>query len=320
MATLLTRYLLLTTAVVVLNFVLPRALPGDPLSGSAAGGLGGAAAPLSSQQRAQLRAQYHLDQPWPAQFAAYLSALARGDLGWSISRSAPVADLIGERLPWTLALVMSSLLVAAVGGGALGLMLAWRGGGRIDRLLVSVCAGLGAVPEFLVAMVLLLVFALGLGWFPLQGGQSAFAPVESWFDRAWHLTLPAFTLVLVQTSAFVLLARAAVRGVRADPYLAVARARGLSEWQVALRHAAPNALLPVLTLFGLRLGAVLGGAVVVERVFGIPGLGQFAFEAVQSRDYPVLQAIFLLASLGMVLANFGVELAYRRWEPRGALG
>jgi peptide/nickel transport system permease protein len=133
-----------------------------------------------------------------------------------------------------------------------------------------------------------------------------------------HLALPAATLVIANLAAFVLLSRGAVRGVLGEPYLATARAKGLGEWRVALRHAAPNALLPVLTLFGLRLGQVLGGALVVERVFGIPGLGLFAFQAIQTRDYPVLQAVFLLSSLGVLLANFGLELCYRRWEAQRA--
>ena len=122
--------------------------------------------------------------------------------------------------------------------------------------------------------------------------------------------------MLANLAAFVLLSRGAVRGVLGEPYLATARAKGVVEWRVAVQHATPNALLPVLTLFGMRLGQVLGGAIVVERVFGVPGLGLFAFQAIQARDYPVLQAVFLLASLGILLANFLVELTYRQLEPR----
>jgi peptide/nickel transport system permease protein len=320
LAALVGRYLLLAAAVLVLNFALPRLLPGDPLAATAPFGVGGALPALTAQQEAQLRATYHLDEPLPRQFAAYLADLRHADLGWSISRAAPVSQLIGERLPWTLALVVTAVVIAAAGGGTLGLIAAWRGG-RWDSLLVGVCSAIAALPEFLVAMVLMLSLAVGLHWLPMQGGETPFAPVgQVWpaavADRVLHLVLPAATLVVANLAAFVLLSRGAVRGVLAEPYLATARAKGLAEWRVALRHATPNALLPVLTLFGMRLGQVLGGAIVVERVFAIPGLGLFAFQAIQTRDYPVLQAIFLLASLAVLLANCLIELSYRRLEPR----
>jgi peptide/nickel transport system permease protein len=157
--------------------------------------------------------------------------------------------------------------------------------------------------------------AVGLGWFPLQGGQSPFADATP-LDVVWHLTLPALTLVLATSGAFVLLAGGSILRVKDEPYLTAARARGLGEVQVALHHALPNALLPVLTLFGVRLGQVLGGAVVVERVFSVPGLGLLSLEAIRARDYPVLQAVFLMASLAVLLANFLLELAYGRLEPR----
>lgn len=323
MSALLIRYLCLAVAVVAINFALPRALPGDPLEAVSADGLGSAAPPLTPRQAHELRAAYRLDQPLAAQFAAYVGDLAHGNLGWSISRSAPVSQLIGERLPWTIALVVTAVVLSAVGGVAVGTLAAWRGG-RWDQALVGVCATVAALPEFLVAMLLLLTLALGLGWFPLQGAETPFAPAgQTWLavlvDRVDHLALPALTLVAANTAGFVLLSRGAVRGVLTEPYLATARAKGLAEWRVAVCHAAPNALLPVLTLFGVRLGGVLGGALVVERVFGLPGLGLFAFQAIQTRDYPVLQAVFLLASLGILLANLLVELTYRRMEPRGAI-
>ncbi len=322
MSALLLRYVLLGVAVVVLNFALPRLLPGDPLDSAGADGLDGSSAALSAQQRVALRALYRLDQPLQAQFVAYLGDLAHGNLGWSISRAAPVAELVGERLPWTLGLVLTSVLIAALGGATVGLLAAWRGG-RCDHVLIAVCSGVAALPEFLVGMLLLLTLSVGLGWFPLQGGQTPFGSTgQTWSaaiaDKLIHLALPAATLIAANLAAFALLSRGAVRGVLAEPYLATARAKGLVEWRVALQHAAPNALLPLLTLFGTRLGQVLGGSIVVERVFGVPGLGLFAFQAIQSRDYAVLQAVFLLASLGVLLANFVVELTYRRLGPRRA--
>lgn len=321
MTLLVLRYVLLAAGVVVINFALPRVLPGDPVDDAAGNGMGGSVV-LTAQQRSHLRALYRLDQPLSTQFAAYVGDLAHGDFGWSISRGAPVAQLVGERMPWTLGLVLTSVLVAALGGAALGLVAAWRGG-RWDQALVGLCSSVAALPEFLVAMLLLLLLSVGVSWFPLQGGQSAFAPAaqtwsETLADKLRHLALPAATLVVANLAAFVLLTRGALRGVLTEPYLATARAKGVAEWRVALQHAAPNALLPVLALFGTRLGQVLGGAIVVERVFGVPGLGLFAFQAVQARDYPVLQAVFLIGSLGVLLANLLVELSYTRLEPRRA--
>lgn len=321
MARLLARYALLAAAVVALNFLLPRLLPGDPLDLDAGDGLNPATTTLTIEARARLRATYHLDQPPPAQFASYLRDLARGDLGWSISRAAPVAQLVEERIPWTLGLVLTSVLLAGCGGSLLGLWAAWRGG-RTEHALVGAATALGALPEFLVAMLLLVVLGVGLGIFPLQGGRSVFVPASNALaelaDIVWHLALPGLTLVVATSTGFVLLANGAARAVLEEPYLMTARAKGASEARVALRHAAPNAVLPVLTLLGLRVGHVLGGAIVVERVFAVPGLGLLAFEAVGARDYPVLQAVFLLGSLSVLLANLAVEIAYRRLEPRHA--
>lgn len=321
MPRLLARYALLAAAVVVLNFLLPRLLPGDPLDLDTSDGLNPATATLTDEARERLRATYHLDQPPLTQFARYLGDLVRGDLGWSISRAAPVARLVSERVPWTLALVLTSVLLAGCGGAVLGLWIAWRGG-RMERMVLGAAAALGALPEFLVAMLLLVVMGVGLGVFPLQGGRSVFVPASNVLaelaDIIWHLALPGLTLVVATSAGFVLLANGAARAVLEEPYLVTARAKGASEARVALRHAAPNAILPVLTLLGVRVGHVLGGAIVVERVFAVPGLGLLAFEAVRARDYPVLQAVFLLGSLSVLSANLLVEIAYRRLEPRHA--
>lgn len=325
MTALVARYTMLALAVLLLNFLLPRLLPGDPLDFDSAEGMNAAVAVLPAQARAELRAQYHLDDPLPAQLRAYIADLARGDLGWSISRSAPVAALIAERLPWTLALVLTATLVASALGVGLGLLTAWRGGWT-SRLILGTATALAALPEFLVAMLLLLLFAIGLEWFPLTGGQVTFAPpaddLTGWLvvlgNRLRRLMLPGVTLALAATAGFVLLTRGAVASVLGAPFLTTARAKGVREMRVALRHALPNALLPILTLFGIRLGHVLGGAIVVERVFGIPGVGFLAFEAVRARDYPVIQAVFLLSSMAVLVANLATELLYRWIDPRQA--
>lgn len=320
---LLIRYALLAVGVVLLNFFICRLLPGDPLSFSAGEGTD-AAVPLSAAARDQLRSYYRLDQPLRRQLVSYLGDLGRGDLGWSIARPAPVRDLILARLPWTLGLLLVSLLLSALVGGAVGLAAGWSPGSARDRLLVSAAAALAATPEFMVAIGLLLVFAVGLGWFPLFGGQTLFSggdgdpagPLRRALDVAAHLVLPAATLVVGGASAFALLVRGATADLRHEPWLVVARAKGLSERHLARRHALPSVAFPLLAFFGLRLGSVLGGALVVERVFGVPGLGLLGYQAIRARDYPLLQGLFLLSSLGVLAANLLVDLVTARLEAR----
>lgn len=311
------RYLVLALCVVLINFFLPRLLPGDPLSFSAEEGLD-AAVPLTAEARASLEAYYHLDEPLLSQLAMYLKELMTGDLGMSIARSMPVTSLILDRLPWTLTLLLVSLVISAGLGTMAGILAGWIPGERRDRWLVTTSGLLAAIPEFLIAIGLLLLFAVGLGWFPLFGGETAFSSygggVSGFADRlidiAWHLTLPAATLVLAGTSAFALVTRDTTAGLQHEQWLTAARAKGLSERHIAVRHALPNIAPPLLTYFGLRLGGVLGGALVVERVFNVPGLGLLGFEAIGARDYPILQALFLLSGLCVLLATLTVEVCY----------
>jgi len=325
------RYLLLAAAVVLLNFLLPRLLPGDPLAAGSDETGDAAHLVLPADARARLVATYRLDQPLFGQFVGYLGDLGRFDFGRSITRGASVADLIAARLPWTVGLMSVTALLSAGLGTFLGVLAGWRGG-RADAVIVAASTVLAALPELLIALGLLVVFAVGTGWFPLHGAQTPFgdpfgstaAPfsvvvlLRHAADIVWHLTLPALALVLSTTAAFVLVARGAVRAERGRPYLTVARSKGLSEGRLLRAHLLPNAALPLATLFGLRLGQLLGGAVVVERVFALPGLGLFAYEAIRARDYPVLQAVFLLGSLFVLLTQFGLEVVYRAWVPRHA--
>lgn len=324
---LLIRYLLLAAGVVLLNFLIPRLLPGDPLGFMAGEGTDGAV-PLSTAARDQLRSYYHLDQPPGRQLASYLSGLPHGDFGQSIARSTPVRDLIVDRLPWTLGLLLGSLLLSLVAGTTAGVAAGWCAGQGRDRLLVSVASVLVALPEILLAIGLALIFAVGLGWVPLFGGETLFASYgegvgaipRRGLDIAWHLALPAATLVLAGGAAFLLLARDVTAGLRHEPWLTVARAKGLREHQVARSHLLPNIALPLLAFAGPRLGGVLGGALVVERVFGLPGVGSLGYEAIRARDYPLLQALFLLSSLGVLVANLVVDLASLSIESRRGSG
>lgn len=316
------RYLLLALGVVLINFFLPRMLPGDPLDFSSGEGLD-AAMPLTASARAELAAYYHLDDPTLSQLRSYLDDLLSGEFGLSISRSAPVRDLILDRLPWTLSLVLIALLLSAGIGTIVGMVAGWVPGRHRDRLLTSASGMLAAIPEFLIAIGLLLVGAVGLEWFPLFGGETVFTESHGGvtglarhvLDIVWHLTLPAATLALAGVSSFVLVTRDVTAGLHNEPWLVAARAKGLSEHRIAVHHALPNIMPPLLTFLGLRLGGVLSGALVVERVFSVPGLGLLGFQAIAARDYPVLQALFLLSSLGVLFAAFLVELSYLRSDP-----
>jgi len=316
---LVARYSLLAIAVVLLNFLLPRLLPGDPLDFSAEGEKQ-AGVPLTGAAKEQLRGYYHLDEPLVSQLRAYLGDLAHGDLGWSIASPASVRTLITSRLPWTLGLVLTAIGISAMVGTALGMMAGWFPARMRDGILLGTTVALAAIPEFLIAIGLLLLFAIKLRWFPLLGGRTPFAEYgggaaglgRQTLDIARHLTLPAIALVIANGAGFFLIARDATVTVHREAWLTLARAKGLREWQVALRHALPNIAPPLATFFALRLGGILGGALVVERVFGVPGLGSLAYQSIAARDYPVLQALFLLASLAVLAANFAVELLYAR--------
>lgn len=319
----LARLVVLLALLVVVNFLLPRALPGDPLAVLARGGGDDVPIALTPEARAQLAAYYDLDLPLSQQFLRYLEGLARGDLGFSIQLQQPVGDLVARRLPWSALLGLTALALAAFAGALLGVRAAWWHGRRQERALTGALVFLGALPEFVVGLLLVVLLAVWWPLLPARGALSPFASCEGIAgavrcaaDAATHLVLPLATLGLAHLPGFYLVMRAATLAEFAQGYVVTARAKGLRERHVALRHAARNALLPFVALFGARLGFVIGGVVVVESVFGYPGVGQLAFEAVLARDYPVLQAVFLLAGAAVLVANAVADAALPRLDPR----
>ncbi len=318
----LARFVVLTALLLVVNFLLPRALPGDPLAALARGGGEDVPIALTPEARAQLAAYYGLDLPLSQQFLRYVEGLARGDLGFSIHLQQPVGDLIARRLPWSALLGLTALALAAFAGALLGVRAAWWHGRREERALTGALVFLGALPEFVVGLVLLVLLAVWWPVLPARGALSPFAScdglpgaVRCAVDAATHLMLPLATLGLAHLPGFYLVMRAATLAELAQAYVVTARAKGLRERHVAL-HAARNALLPFVALFGARLGFVIGGVVVVETVFAYPGVGQLAFEAVLARDYPVLQAVFLLSGAAVLVANAVADAALARLDPR----
>ena len=291
--------LVVVLGVATLVFLLLHLAPGDPVEAM----LGETA---SGADRAALRAELGLDAPLPVQYARYLSGLVTLDLGNSLYTRAPVAASIGERLPSTALLAGAALVLALLLALPLGLYSALRAGSRVETL-TSVAAVLGmSVPSFVLGPLLMMVFALWLGWLPVAAGAPA------------GLVLPACTLGLALAALLARMVRAAVREVLAEEYIRSARARGLSERRVLWGHALPNAALPVLTVIGMQLGALLGGAVITEIVFGWPGLGQLTIEAIQRRDYPLVQGCVLVVATGYVAVNRLTDLLYAVCDPRTA--
>ena len=308
--------LALVVAVVVLNFVLVHAAPGDPVE-TIAGASGG----MSEELKAELRTQYGLDKPLITQLGVYLGKIAQGDLGYSYFFNVPVSDLIIERLPATLMLVLASVIMAFLIGTTLGVLSARKPNGLLSQL-VNVVSLIGfAAPVFWTGMLLVILFASVLPWFPISGMRSVELATNAsgWasiIDVLHHLVLPTATLALVYVAQYSRLARASMLDVLGSDFIRTARAKGLSEGIVLYKHALRNAVLPVITILGLQFGNVLAGAILVETVFYWPGLGRLAFESVLRRDYPTILGVLLFSSIVVVVMNQVTDLAYRVIDPR----
>ncbi|MDR7418631.1 MAG: ABC transporter permease [Armatimonadota bacterium] len=309
------RFLGLAAVVAVLNFLAPRVLPGSPVFG----GAGADAAMLPVQAREALLATYFAEAPLHVQFGRYLIGVLRGDLGWSLTSHRPVTRILFERLPWTVFLVGGAVVASAGLGAWLGWLSASSPGRRRVRLLSAAAVGAGALPEFLLAMIAIVFLAARWRLFPSSGGITPFVAhaglMAALLDLAWHAALPGLVLVIGLVPAFTLLVRNALLPVLGERYMLTAQAKGLAPRRVAW-HALRSALPPVATLFGLRFGAALAGAAVVERVFAYPGIGWLLYEAVATRDYPVLQGVVFVSSLGLLAVIFALDLIAGWLDPR----
>lgn len=303
------QYLLVLAVALVLNFALPRFMPGGPLAL-----LGGEdVARLGVEAQQELLAAHGLDRPLPAQFLSYVAGVLTGDLGTSFADHRPVTQRIGERLPWTLLLVGSSIVVTTLVGVALGALAAARRERRRDTARLVTVLALDAAPPFWVGMLLVLAFGVQLGWLPTFGARSGSGGI---LDIARHLVLPLVTLSLGGLAQTYLVTRSSMLSTLGSDHLLLARAKGLPRTRVLVHHGLRSALLPVHTLVLLELGWLVGGAVVVETVFSYPGVGQLMFEAVLARDYPVMQGAFLVLTLTVVGANAVADLTYPLVDPR----
>jgi peptide/nickel transport system permease protein len=297
-------------AAATIAFVLAHLAPGSPAV--ALGGDFGAPGLIEDITRIQ-----GLDRPVWAIYGEWLARLALGDLGFSFRAQARVADLIRDRLPVTLALMIPAIVFSMLIGVWLGSATARRTGGRAT---VAALTAFQALPGYIVAQVLVLLFAVHLGLLPIQGLEDPRAPPDgAWaflVERARHLALPVAALTLNQIAFVALLTRARMAEELGRVYVTTARAKGLTDAAVRRRHVLPNALLPLLTLFGSRIGALIGGALVVETMFALPGLGRLAVTAAIARDQPTVIGVVLVAALAIVVANLVVDLVHLRLDPR----
>ncbi len=304
--------------ILTLNFALPRLIPGNPLA--ELDNPQGLPIPLSGEQRMRLMAYYGLDKPLWRQYIDYLAGFIRADWGWSISYNAPVLVILIRRLRWTIPLVGTSFILYVALGVALGNFSAWHRRRFSDGLLLTLMSVTGAFPTFFLAMLLIVLFGVKLKLLPLGGAQSPLALSKPWLTRNLdlirHAILPTTTLILANIGEIYYLTRNAMIQTLGEMYISVARAKGLGERRVRLRHALPNALLPIITLITLRFGFLVMGAVMVETTFAYPGIGSVIVEANTSRDYPLLQGAFALIMLSVMGANLLADLLYGLLDPR----
>lgn len=301
-------------AVVVLNFLLIHAAPGDPVE-TIAGMSGG----MPDDLRAALVAQYGLDQSLPTQLGRYLARVFSGDLGNSYFYNLPVRDLILQRLPATLLLVVSALVFAVVVGTALGVLASRNPNGLLSQSITFISVIGYSAPIFWTGIVLIILFASVVPLFPASGMYDITlepGSLEAALDVAHHLVLPALTLGLVQLAQYSRLARASMLDVLGADYIRTARAKGVAEWRIYYHHALRNSILPIVTAVGMHFGGVLSGAILIETVFDWPGLGRLGFESILRRDYPTILGILFCSAILVVVVNQLTDAVYRLVDPR----
>ena len=305
--------------IATLNFVILQLAPGDVVDVLA--GEAGAATP---EYMAQLRHAFGLDQPLYIQFARYIWHLATLNLGFSFRLNLPVQTLIAQRLPDTVLLMATALAFATLVGSALGILAARRPHGVVDRVVSLVVLVSYAVPAFWLGLMSIVIFAVWLRWLPTGGMYTIASGLAGWafvLDVGRHLILPALTLSSFYLAIYTRLVRSAMLELSGADFIRTARAKGAGEWRVTLVHAFRNALLPLVTMLGFQIASVLSGAVLVESVFGWPGLGRLAYDAILARDYNLLLGLLFVSSALVTVTNILVDLLHVLLDPRaGTLG
>jgi peptide/nickel transport system permease protein len=287
-------------------FLLLRLTPGDPaaiIAGDAA----------TQEQLERIRESLGLKDPLHVQFLTWIGNLLRGDFGTSILSGTPVIDMIASRMEPTISLALTTITLSVIIAVPLGVIAAWKHGTWIDRLVMAISVVGFSVPVFVIAYVMISVFAMDLQWFPVQGFRPISEGLGPFFSR---IALPTFTLTLLYIALIARITRTSMLEILGEDYVRTARAKGLSETRVLMAHALRNCSVPIITIIGIGVALLISGVVVTESVFNLPGLGRLTVDAVLARDYPVIQAVILLASLIYVVINLLIDIAYVLLDPR----
>lgn len=293
--------------VAVFVFLMLRLAPGDP-----AAVIAGDYATTEDVER--IREQLGLNEPIPVQLGQWVGQLLQGDLGQSIFSKKPVTELIGQRIEPTLLLAITTILFSVLVAVPLGTLAAWRAGSFVDRGVMMFSVGGFSVPVFVLGYILIYVLAIQLKMMPVQGYKSPFT--EGIGPFLYHITLPTLTLSVIFIALIARMTRASVIEVLEEDYIRTARAKGQSEFKILLRHALRNAAVPIVTVIGIGIALLIGGVVVTESVYNIPGLGRLVLDAVLARDYPIIQGLILFFSFIYIMINLLIDLSYTLFDPR----
>ncbi len=301
-------------AILIINYFLFRIMPGDPVSMLVRN------PKMSPEAARRIREIFGLDKPWYEQFAIYVRSLFKGDMGTSFIYRKPVSGIIIERLAASLVLTVIAEIIAIGAGLLLGIIAAWKRGKRTDILALGFSLVTYAMPTFWLGVLMIAFFSVNLRLFPTSGMISPEMVFAEGFVKlkniGWHMVLPAITLSLVLIGEYMLVMRSTLIEVLTEDYIVTAEAKGMDRNGILKKHALPNAMIPIVTLISMNLGFTITGALQVETVFSWPGLGRLMYDALQARDYPLLQGIFLITSLCVVGANLISDIMYGYLDPR----
>jgi peptide/nickel transport system permease protein len=299
----------------LINFILPRLMPGDAADIYATAGR------MTEQERMAIVQRFGLDQPLWTQFTKYIVNSFQGNFGYSFTYyPSTVMSKVVQALPWSLFLIINAMILQVIIAFILGATSAWKAGGKFDATTQALSLALWATPMFWLAMLALYFFGAQLHWFPIGGQATAAANYSSFFERIgdyyYHATLPIAVLVINQFGGYQLIMRNTMVTTIKEHYITTAEAKGVSERAVKYRHAARNAMLPMVTSVGLRFSLAVAGSIFTEMIFNYNGIGRLIFQSVQMRDYPVLQGCFFILSCSVIIANLLVDILYHRLDPR----
>ena len=304
-----------------LTFVLMRVMPGDVFYVMATELVEREGIPFDRALE-EVRAIYGAVDPGPLHraYLAYIMRLFRGDLGESMFLRIPVTRVIATALPWTAFVLSISIVLSFIIGSLLGMIVAWKRKTVLERIITAYTSFTDATPDWITALLLMIIFAMALGWFPMRGAYAiGLTPGFNFpfiLSALYHAFLPIMAFTIENLGGWALVMKANVIGVLGEDYIAAAQARGLKKWRIAISYVGRNAVLPPVTTLAITFGGMLGGSVLIETIFAYPGLGYFFAWAIARRDYPLIQGLFLLTIGGVILANLLADLLYSRLDPR----